>query len=323
MEDYKMIKFEDAQLFNILPFPLQSPEMLAFNVVLKKNMQKLQQYIKRCSMLATITSLPDRVLDLLAIELNCQYYEESLSRKEKEMIIMNTLSWYKRAGTASILEEFFSTIFKNGKIVEWFEYGGEPYFFRVMIDISDFIINQEKHKLVKQQIELYKNKRSWLEKIFYLIHTKYNIKINNNSAITFITQYYPRNNVSFLFLDGTWKLNGVYTLDGYKDNRALEFYPARLEILSIFQNQIKRESSLQIKTQTEKIKKNRQSRLKIQSNTEVADKEETGLMIKTDIDKTICYKEHLTIEKDLWFLDGTYLLDGTKLLDAEIIEQEL
>ena len=46
-------------------------------------------------------------------------------------------------------------------------------------------------------------------------------------------------------------------------------------------------------------------------------------MIKTDIDKTISYKEHLTIEKDLWFLDGTYLLDGTKLLDAEIIEQEL
>lgn len=323
MEDYKMIKFEDAQLFDILPFPLQSPEMLAFNVVLKKNMQKLQQYIKRCSMLATITSLPDRVLDLLAIELNCQYYEESLSRKEKETIIINTLSWYKRAGTASILEEFFSTIFKNGKIVEWFEYGGEPYFFRAIIEVSDFTINQEKNKLVKQQIEAYKNKRSWLEKIFYLIKTEYNIKINSSSAITFITQYYPRYNASFLFLDGTFKWNGAYTLDGYKDNRVLEFYPARLKMFSIFQEQIKRECFLQIKTQVKKTEKSSQANLEIQSNIEIANKEETGVMIKTDIDKTICYKEHLTIEKDLWFLDGTYLLDGTKLLDAEIIEQEL
>ena len=65
-----MIKFEDAQLLDILPLTLQTPEMLALNYVLKKYMKKLHQYMKRCSMLANITSLPDRVLDLLAIELN-------------------------------------------------------------------------------------------------------------------------------------------------------------------------------------------------------------------------------------------------------------
>ncbi len=318
-----MIKFEDAQLLDILPLTLQTPEMLALNYVLKKYMQKLHQYRKRCSMLANITSLPDRVLDLLAIELNCQYYEESLSRKEKESIIINTLSWYKRAGTASILEEFFSTIFKNGKIVEWFEYGGEPYFFRAIIDVSDFTINKEKNKLVKQQIEAYKNKRSWLEKIFYLIKTEYNININYNSAITYITQYYPRYNIPFLFFDGTWKWNNIYTLDGYKDSRTLEFYPTRLDILSIFQQQIKKESLLQIKTQAQGMKENNQTRLELQSNIEITDKEETGIIIKTDINKTIFYQEYLTIEKDLWFLDGTYFLDKTKLLDAEIIEQRL
>lgn len=31
----------------------------------------------------------------------------------------------------------------------------------------------------------------------------------------------------------------------------------------------------------------------------------------------------LTVENDLWYLDGSYLLDGTKLLDAEIYEYEL
>ncbi len=318
-----MIKFEDAQLLDILPLTLQTPEMLALNYVLKKYMQKLHQYRKRCSMLANITSLPDRVLDLLAIELNCQYYEEILSRKEKESIIINTLSWHKRAGTASILEEFFSTIFKNGKIVEWFEYGGEPYFFRAIIDVSDFIINKEKNKLVKQQIEAYKNKRSWLEKIFYLIKTEYNININYNSAITYITQYYPRYNIPFLCFDGTWKWNNIYTLDGYKDSRTLEFYPTRLDILSIFRQQIKKESLLQIKTQAQGMKENNQTRLELQSNIEITDKEETGIIIKTDINKTIFYQEYLTIEKDLWFLDGTYFLDETKLLDAEIIEQRL
>lgn len=29
-------------------------------------------------------------------------------------------------------------------------------------------------------------------------------------------------------------------------------------------------------------------------------------------------KEHLTIEKDLWYLDGKQMLDGTVCLDADI-----
>ena len=71
------------------------------------------------------------------------------------------------------------------------------------------------------------------------------------------------------------------------------------------------------------MKENSQTKLEIQSNIEITDKEETGIIIKTDINKTIFYQEYLTIEKDLWFLNGTYFLDGTKLLDAEIIEQRL
>lgn len=43
----------------------------------------------------------------------------------------------------------------------------------------------------------------------------------------------------------------------------------------------------------------------------------TGIRAEPEI------KEMLSVEKDLWYLDGTYALDGTKLLDAEIIKYEL
>jgi hypothetical protein len=35
------------------------------------------------------------------------------------------------------------------------------------------------------------------------------------------------------------------------------------------------------------------------------------------------FSSMLTVEKDLWYLDGTHFLDGTKPLDAEIIEYQL
>ena len=45
------------------------------------------------------------------------------------------------------------------------------------------------------------------------------------------------------------------------------------------------------------MKENNQTRLELQSNIEITDKEETGIIIKTDINKTIFYQEYLTIEK--------------------------
>lgn len=317
-----MVKFEDAELWDILPDNFKTPEMQAFSHVLKKYMQKLQLYAKRCSMMAAIPELPDEILDLLAIELRSQYYDTKLPRKAKEEIIRNTFDWYKKSGTASVIEEFFSTIFDNGKVEEWFNYGGNPYYFKAFVNISNSEISPEKNKIVKQQIEAYKNKRSWLELISYLIQSKVEVSIHHDSAITYISQYYPRYNIPFLYFDGTWKWSGIYTLDGYEKDKAIEFYPSKLQISGDVKQETKAESRLHTKNEAKETLKTWSS-MGIQSEAPATIQTSSKMSVSTESKQIIQHKETLTIEKDLWFLDGTYSLDGTKLLDAEIINHEL
>ena len=74
-----------------------------------------------------IDEVPEPVLDLMALELNTQYYEQSLPRETKERLVSQTLVWYMHAGTPSVLDEFLGTVLAGGYIEEWYEYGGEPY----------------------------------------------------------------------------------------------------------------------------------------------------------------------------------------------------
>ena len=43
---------------------------------------------------AAISDVPESVLDLMALELNAQYYEQNLPRNVKEQLVEQTLLWY-------------------------------------------------------------------------------------------------------------------------------------------------------------------------------------------------------------------------------------
>jgi P2-related tail formation protein len=53
----------------------------------------------------------------------------------------------------------------SGEIKEWFEYGGEPYKFKVDLGAQDREITPELRDKLIQLINTYKNERSWLEEI--------------------------------------------------------------------------------------------------------------------------------------------------------------
>ena len=52
-----------------------------------------------------LDELPERILDILAVELRTQYYDTALPIETKRTLIRNTLLWYKKAGTLSALRE--------------------------------------------------------------------------------------------------------------------------------------------------------------------------------------------------------------------------
>ena len=159
-----MISLYNSNITDILPEVLsEKPEVQALGYALNRAMQRLISYCQNISVYAAIDTLPEQVLDLLAVELNTQYYDTSLSIVVKRTLIKNTLNWYMNTGTAAAVAELVESVFGNGEVEEWFDYDGEPYHFRIRtanINSTDEMVQQ-----ITALVGTMKNVRSHLDEV--------------------------------------------------------------------------------------------------------------------------------------------------------------
>ena len=158
-----MTNFEESEISQILPVSLKYlPEVKAISYAIGNAMGKLIQYSHLASVYAAIDILPEDILDLLATELRTQYYDSNMDIERKRDIIKKTLLWHDRAGTPSAVKELVEVIFGEGQITEWFEYGGNPYRFKIKTNALLTPNMSEEFSVIIRKV---KNTRSHLEAI--------------------------------------------------------------------------------------------------------------------------------------------------------------
>ena len=163
-----MIKLEDLRLSDIMPereSPPWPPEVMAMLAAIDPELQEITAAIDEALIMTRIDELPETIVDLLAWQLHVDFYEPlGLDLNKKRALVKNSLMWHKHKGTKYVLEEMIRTLFfENFSVEEWFEYGGEPFFFRVTS--RDILANKEQYDdLIRAIFEL-KNERSWLESL--------------------------------------------------------------------------------------------------------------------------------------------------------------
>ncbi|WP_455797530.1 phage tail protein I [Clostridium butyricum] len=144
--------------------------------------QKLSDSTRLVFIYGRIDELEEEAIDSLAWQFHVDFYDYSLSLDQKRELVKKAILLHITKGTASSVEEVVaSSLFENSYIKEWFEYGGNPYFFIMNIDISDRGASKFELNKLDNIIESYKNKRSWLEKVN--IHYSSNLKINISAAL--------------------------------------------------------------------------------------------------------------------------------------------
>ena len=89
----------------------------------------------------------------------------SQSNEEKRNLIKNAIQIHKYKGTKFALEKVLEALKLNGKITEWFEYFGNPYYFRVVLDLFDRGFDEITEKQLLDLVEETKNVRSVMEKL--------------------------------------------------------------------------------------------------------------------------------------------------------------
>lgn len=162
-----MINLRDGELLDILPCPVKDdPIVAAFSYALKRQIGFIIESADKARVYAAVDQVPEKLLDIMAIQLRSMYYSEDLPIGIKRDIVRNTLLWYQKAGTTAAVEELIAILFGDGEVIEWYDIdskeGALPGEFDIMTNAQLAVNSVE---LFKSIIDKVKNVRSHLRRI--------------------------------------------------------------------------------------------------------------------------------------------------------------
>ena len=151
-------------LLDLLPPSLKSdPNVEALAKALDPEIQAVSAAIVECILLARIDELPGDVIDLLAWQLHTDLYNSGLSIEKKRALVRSSLMLHRQKGTPEAVEAAARIVFGRSWIDEWFDYGGDPYYFQMNVEASQQGASETDLALLDHLVTAYKNTRSWLE----------------------------------------------------------------------------------------------------------------------------------------------------------------
>ncbi len=161
-----MIKFPDGELLDLLPSSLKNDtDMICLSYAMKKAVGRLLVYERAAMTQNFVDSLPEKILDVLAVELRSPYYLDNMEIGVKREIIKNTLIWHTKAGTASAVSEMIGIVFGEGSVVEWPEFDEPPYTPGTFDIVTNAQMTEDITEFFMSVIERVKNERSHVRRV--------------------------------------------------------------------------------------------------------------------------------------------------------------
>ena len=166
------------------------PNMLALARSIAEQLQVTAQQIKQNIIYARIDELDEQTLDILAYDLHVDWYDYSYPIEVKRRTIKDSVKVHRRLETKYAVETALGAVFPGTKVQEWFEYGGDPFRFKVIIGAAEGVTAQQQ-AAVLERVRFYKNLRSHLETISYQMEQATTIHVAGYHAIGTRLEVWP------------------------------------------------------------------------------------------------------------------------------------
>lgn len=149
---------------------------------LKEEMRAVNQATGYCLLLPRLDELSEALLDELAWEYHVDFYDQTLPVDQKREMVRQALENHRKKGTAAVVRSVVSIILEDGRVEEWFQYGGEPYHFRVILIMGPMASEDTIQKLV-DTVYAVKNVRSWLDYVQFHRESEGNIYFGGANTV--------------------------------------------------------------------------------------------------------------------------------------------
>lgn len=127
----------DSDFTKYLPQPLMhDSKMTALAKAAAGEMLAVSKEVKKVLIYSQIEALPEELVDILAYDLHIDWYDYSFSLEEKRSLLKNSIKVHKKIGTKYAVEKVLQSFCPGSRVEEWFEYGGRPNYFRIMLNMD-------------------------------------------------------------------------------------------------------------------------------------------------------------------------------------------
>ena len=162
-----MIKsLRQARITDGLPRVVAGQEwVVALSEALGAAVDKTLDYTDGSQIYTQLDTAPEIILDALAVNWKIDWYDMSFTLEQKRRTIKTALTVRRIMGTTAAVKLQVDAIYPGAAVEEWFQYGGEPGCFRVLVDLPDEGITKEEYRRLHNGVEITKNLRSHLDVI--------------------------------------------------------------------------------------------------------------------------------------------------------------
>ncbi len=189
MNDYDI---RSVDFTRSLPPPLKDdPEINALGRAIAEQLQVTARQIRQNIIYARIDELDEQTLDILAYDLHVDWYDYSYPIEVKRRTIKDSVKIHRRLGTKYAVETALGAVFPGTRVEEWFEYGGDPYTFRVIINATENGVTAAQQAAVLERVIFYKNLRSHLEAVRFKVEKKTTVHVGGFHSIGTRLEVWP------------------------------------------------------------------------------------------------------------------------------------
>lgn len=170
--------FTVENLMRVLPTPLDRDSgMHELGQTTAEALVKLWLNLHMPRLYTRIDELPESLLDILAKDFKVDWYNYNHSIETKRNVIKDSFFIHRHLGTKAAFARALSDVYPNSTAQEWYEYGGNPFYFRIIVDAAkqrEPIVLTDLHRT----IDLYKPMRARMEGDTVIVHITCGIVIN-------------------------------------------------------------------------------------------------------------------------------------------------
>lgn len=157
----------NADFAKYLPDALKKdPKMVALANTTAETLLNTSGIMDSVLIYSRFEELPEELVDVLAYDLHVDWYDYSYPLEVKRDLVKNSVKVHKKMGTKYAIETALGSLFPESEVEEWFQYGGEPGHFHIVLDTTNQKIPAD-YAAVMKAVKMYKRLSAHMDETTY------------------------------------------------------------------------------------------------------------------------------------------------------------